>query len=377
MIRFACPKCKQTHQADGAAAGTVLACPGCGQQLRVPVPLAQPARPPSPVPAPAPPPPAPAEDVWASLTLDRVSKATQPLDPDDGQADLSSLADDEARPRPELLRGLSPRLLQNVKDLGQPTWEYKSGVSLGPAGLVLGLLLLLVGLAMFVAGWAIDLSINGAAYASHDRKALEVSDRSYGLLGCAGVIPLTAGGLVTLLALTMRRRRVIVFTGGLLDVLGRRRTVCRWDQVEAVWQSVTRIKLVRPGGRVRRTQTIHYYAVQVEGGPRLHYNDRLPKVGLLGARILRETREHRLRRALERYNAGELVDFDVYAIDRKSLHFRDDRIPWRDVKRVSASQGVIYADLRGDRRGYVEAPVGQVANAEVFLALADTILARS
>jgi hypothetical protein len=45
MIRFRCPKCRESLKAPPLWAGALTECPGCGHQSRVPAPLPAPARP--------------------------------------------------------------------------------------------------------------------------------------------------------------------------------------------------------------------------------------------------------------------------------------------------------------------------------------------
>ncbi|MBY0229423.1 MAG: hypothetical protein K2W96_09105 [Gemmataceae bacterium] len=140
-LRIACPGCKQPLECRPEHAGMAVACPECGQRMRVPgVPVAVPV-PPMELPAPPPPPlpPPPRDPVEEREPRPRLNTS--------GEDNPFALGDDGDILRAGASR-LQPRLPASVsRDLvGEPVREFEQAGSTwmllaGAGGIVAGLLL--------------------------------------------------------------------------------------------------------------------------------------------------------------------------------------------------------------------------------------------
>lgn len=112
-----------------------------------------------------------------------------------------------------------------------------------------------------------------------------------------------------LIPVIYRSWRVYVCTEGFVFTRGGKVEAFRWDQIEAMWQAVT--KHYRNG---IYTGTSHKYTVRRRDGGQVVLNDRFTDVEELGNTISDKVTNYHLPLAIGAYNAGQTITFGPLSI---------------------------------------------------------------
>jgi hypothetical protein len=163
--------------------------------------------------------------------------------------------------------------------------------------------------------------------------------------------------------------QVLLFPDGLAYTARGKTEICRWDEIDAITQQVT--KHYTNG---IYTGTTHVYTVRRAGKPDLKFNDALQNVELLGNEIQQEVYRRLLPRAIQTYNAGGVVQFGKLSVSQQGLSNGKETIPWPEVKGVKLDKGVISVSKQGKWLNWASATVAQTPNIFVFTALVDSIV---
>ena len=249
---------------------------------------------------------------------------------------------------------MTEQLPPEAYELGTPTAEYKTNPNAWRGGVLataIGLAVACVGLVWIVAAGP---KKQGGIPA---------------LLLILGVVIMGAGGLAFVLVLLRRNKRVLVFPDGLAYTKGAHTEICRWNDVAAVWQQVT-----RHYAHGVYMSTTHTYTVQRRDGKKFVFRDELLDVEKLGNTIQAEVTKRLLPRAVETYNSGGVVNFGKLSLSRQGLSNGKETIPWSQVKEVRLGQGFITVKKEGKWLKWSNVTVASTPNVFVFLSLVDHIV---
>ena len=251
-----------------------------------------------------------------------------------------------------------------------PNSHFTSVVGLGPlkaehpykgagrwVGLVFGFLCML----------AVPASVLLAIYlwfVTYDRRGLLPAEQIIvGPLAIAG-IALVVGGLVLFNVWRNWPLAAALYDSGFAynDRKGLRQV--RWDQVEAVWQSVT--KHYTNGVY---TGTTHVYTVRAGDGVRIVLDDKLAKVEDLGQAILKNSAIALFPRYWQTLQSGQRVTFVPFALDRDGLYSGSKALQWNEIKGIKIQRGVISVKKEGGWFNWASATVPQIPNFYIFYEL--------
>jgi hypothetical protein len=346
MIRINCPKCQLLLQTADSAAGQVIACPKCGQQMRVAgLPPTAPVAPTDDVPVLSE--FEPGQDV---PTLEEADERGRESDALPSVSFLKRKADQS------LLDTLPEGAPQEALELGKPfarflgsdqdTLEYlKAG----------GLLAVFLFIAL-----AVVLGVRGNPWGK--------------IVFGYGLLVLILGALTFLLVIAIKsaatQREVLICPDGLIYILGKKVVVCHWDKVQSVTFAITRI--VDQYGNHRRT--VHNYWIRMLNGVPVHLNDSLEDIQALGSHVLAETTRRLLARSWEQFNAGQKVLFGAFVLDKQTLSFGGRMARWENVVSFTVVRGKVRARLRNDDEYFAEQPLHDVPNPYVLLAMTDALI---
>jgi hypothetical protein len=186
------------------------------------------------------------------------------------------------------------------------------------------------------------------------------------MAACAVIVPLIVLGDRFL----SRDKRVYVCPGGLLYLHGGKTDAIRWDQVEAVWQRVTRRTTY--GIQVA---IIHLYTLRRNDGAKFKFDDHLGNVEALGKTIVTETASLLWLRYIAAYRAGQTVTFGSFSLNQQGVSKGNDLLPWQEVREIKANRGFIVIWKAGNPpRRWKTVAASQIPNVNVFLALVDSIV---
>jgi hypothetical protein len=146
-------------------------------------------------------------------------------------------------------------------------------------------------------------------------------------------------------------------------------TIIRWDDVNQVWQNVTRH--YRNGVY---TGTTHYYKLIGNDGRHLEFKNNLQNVEQLGQTLQTEVTGRLLRQAAQTYNSGGTVTFGKLTISKQGLSNGKETLSWDKVKGVKLDRGIISVQKEGKWLNWSSQTVAQTPNIWVFTEMVDRII---
>lgn len=163
--------------------------------------------------------------------------------------------------------------------------------------------------------------------------------------------------------------RVYVCQYGVLFMKGSRPEVFRWEQVQSMWQEVTRH--YRNG---IYTGTTHKYTVQRTDGLKVVFNDRFKKVEDLGNSLSRAITATMLPNVLAAYNAGQQINFGPLSVSQQGVSNGREVLPWYEIKEFGVNKGIVSVRKEGKWLNWSTIGVSKIPNFAVFMALTQSIL---
>jgi hypothetical protein len=163
---------------------------------------------------------------------------------------------------------------------------------------------------------------------------------------------------------------VYTFNGGMIQATGQQqRDVVRWDQVEAVWQKVIRMRYYYFFSRMS-----YKYTVRRSDGTTFTFNNVLKNVAELGQVIQQEVTRLHAPRAIAAYNSGAPVVFGPFTLNMQGISNGRDLLPWNTVKGIKIDRGVVTIMKEGQMLRWGSASVENVPNYRVFVSVANQAL---
>jgi hypothetical protein len=138
----------------------------------------------------------------------------------------------------------------------------------------------------------------------------------------------------------------------------------RWDQVDGVWQQVT--KHYYNG---IYTGTTHLYTLQTSDGQKMKFDDKFAKVEELGTGIQKYVSNALYPRYVQALNNGQKVTFGPLAIDREGIYNGNKSLKWAEIKAVKIQSGTISIKKEGGWFNWASVSVPQVPNFWIFYEL--------
>ncbi len=135
----------------------------------------------------------------------------------------------------------------------------------------------------------------------------------------------------------------------------------RWDQVEAVWQAIT--KHYRNG---IYTGTTHVYTVQTKDKRRLTLDDKFDKIEDLGNAVQRGATQALFPHYAQAVQNGQRVSFGPLALDARGLYSGDKSLAWNEIKAVKLDRGSLSIKKEGGWFNWSTVTVPQIPNFFIF-----------
>lgn len=138
----------------------------------------------------------------------------------------------------------------------------------------------------------------------------------------------------------------------------------RWDQVNAIYQQVTRHYT-----NGVYTGTTHRYTLIGADGKKHILDDRLKDVEALGNAVQDGVNNALFPRYAQAVNSGQRVDFGPLGLDRQQIYAGKKSLPWSEIKAIKIERGNIAIKKEGGWFNWSAVTVPQVPNFWVFYAL--------
>jgi hypothetical protein len=139
----------------------------------------------------------------------------------------------------------------------------------------------------------------------------------------------------------------------------------RWDQIAAVWQSIT--KHYRNGIYVGTT---HIYTVQTNDNQKIILDDKFKKVEDLGNAVLKGSTNALWPKYWQQAQSGQRITFGPLALDTQGMYTGKKSLLWNDIKAVKIQSGTISVSKKdGGWFAWTTASVPQIPNFYIFYEL--------
>jgi hypothetical protein len=238
--------------------------------------------------------------------------------------------------------------------LGNPTQRFEGGG--GAVGAILGSLLL-GGLGAFLMFGALA-----------DTSSRSSRDSSW----FVAVIGLGMVGFGVYLLFNWWKNRgayVQVYSGGLARIQGAKVQEVRWDDIRAVWQSIT--KHYRNGVY---TGTTYLYTVMTNDNRKVTFGNEFKGVEQLGQLIQTESTNRLFPRMIAAYNGGQPVPFGDFTISKEGISHKNKNLSWAEIEGAQINNGYVTFKKQGKWFNWANVPVAAIPNLIVFLSLIDHVV---
>jgi len=166
-----------------------------------------------------------------------------------------------------------------------------------------------------------------------------------------------------------RSWRVYVCTNGFISKRGSKVEVFPWEQIESMWQAVT--KHYTNG---IYTGTSHKYTVRRKDGVKVIFNDKFARVEEMGNTLSRAITNYLLPQVISAYNAGNTITFGPLSISMQGVSNGRELLPWGQVKEMGVNRGVVTVKKEGKWLSWSTIRAATVPNLFVFMALVNYVL---
>lgn len=245
---------------------------------------------------------------------------------------------------------------QSVYDLGSELSQHPvKGLTLW-GGILLGIFLTGTGVASLLYGAtsAIAEIPRGAAYV--------LSAAWIPALIAAGTLAL--GGWCLYSSWNNWGQAVAVFERGFAFARGGEVRSVPWDEVTAVWQSVT--KHYTNG---IYTGTSHLYTVQLADDTRYKLNDKFKDIEALGSAVQKNVTQALYPKYVAALKAGSRLEFGPLALDYNKLYAGKKELAWDEVKSIRIRGGAVSVKKDKGWFQWTNSRVPQIPNFYILYAL--------
>jgi len=170
-------------------------------------------------------------------------------------------------------------------------------------------------------------------------------------------------------ALRHGNAKVYVFTNGLIQSKGQQNDVIRWDQVQAVWQKITKVRYY-----FYYYSTTYKYTVRRNDGASFTFNNSLKRIADLGQTLQNEVTRLHTPMAMIAYNSGALVTFGLFSLGMQGIGNGREMLPWNFVKSISIKRGTMSVYKEGQMLRWASDEVANIPNYQVFVNVANHAL---
>ncbi len=248
-------------------------------------------------------------------------------------------------------------LPQVASQLGATTAEFSARRGWLMANMIAGPIAVLIGVPMFIFGIVAAVAILRGEV---KKGALRGPVLAVGL----GSLLIGAGIYVPLRAYRNWGLKVLVFEKGFVHFQKGRIQVFRWDQIQTVWQQISKAAATGILGDADVLTVVRSDDIQVR------IDDHIARRKTLGQLVQKETLKHMLPSTVAAFERGEIVDFGPLGISSEGLHNKHRVLPWSDLADMKLDKkGSLTVSQRGKWLNWLNVPANQIPNAHVLLAL--------
>jgi hypothetical protein len=178
-------------------------------------------------------------------------------------------------------------------------------------------------------------------------------------LACLGL-----GGWCMYLAWNDWNQAVAVFDRGLAVARGDDVRQIPWEEITAVWQSITRHHTYGI-----HTRTTHLYSIQLADDTIFKFDDKYKDIETLGKTIQTNVTNTLYPKYIAALKAGSRLEFGPLALDYNKLYAGKKELNWDDVKSVKIQGGFVSIKKEKGWFRWTNVGVPQIPNFFILYAL--------
>lgn len=161
---------------------------------------------------------------------------------------------------------------------------------------------------------------------------------------------------------------VDVFEHGLKRVRGGEADIILWEDIRAVWQTIT-----AHYGRGGSGNT-YFYTIETKDRQRFTFGEEILGIGALGQTIQNEAHTRLYPRLLEKYERGDVVPFGPFNLSKEGVEHGKKFLTWAEIEGAKVEKGYIVFKQQGGWLQWANVAVGEIPNLPTFLGLINHIL---
>ena len=183
------------------------------------------------------------------------------------------------------------------------------------------------------------------------------------------VVFLLAALYCLLYPLIYRSWHVYVYTEGFAFARGGKIDAFRWDQVDCMWQRITKRYM---NGIYMGTQ--YKYTIRGMNKRQIVLNDRITNIGGLGAIISDMVTRVKLPAVIAAFKDGQTITFGKLSVNMQGVSNSKELVSWDQIKEIAVNAGVVTVRKEGKWLSWSSVQVANIPNFFIFFALVNTIL---
>lgn len=183
-------------------------------------------------------------------------------------------------------------------------------------------------------------------------------------LALGGSLTVLGGAAGMVVAFNRVYQRIILCENGFLDVNMFKVRVVRYEDIESVYESITRIFV---NGAYRGTAYV--YKIDLGKEQPLVYDSSWVSAHVFGKRIQAEACREERPVALKKFRDGKWVDFGRVRVHKRGIEIDRDRCDWDMVEEITGERGFLILRERFRKGEFARVAFAEIPNLPVFLDL--------
>ena len=169
--------------------------------------------------------------------------------------------------------------------------------------------------------------------------------------------------------LIYRSWHVYVYSEGFAFSRGGKIDAFRWDQIDCMWQRITKRYM---NGIYIGTQ--YKYTIRGLNNKQVVLNDRITNVGSLGTIISDMVTRVKLPQVIAAFRDGHTITFGQLSVNLQGVSNSKELISWNEIKEIAVNRGIVTVRKEGKWLSWSSVQVAHIPNFFIFLALVNTIM---
>jgi Family of unknown function (DUF6585) len=162
---------------------------------------------------------------------------------------------------------------------------------------------------------------------------------------------------------------VYIYTEGFAFARGSKVDAFRWDQVDAIWQSITRRYV-----NGIYTGTTYKYTIRGIDSRQVVLTNRITDIAKLGGIISDMITRVKLPEMVAAFRAGSTLSFSTLSVNSQGVSNGKELVSWDQIKKIEVNNGTVTVKKEGKWLSWSSVQVSKIPNFFIFMALVNAIM---